>query len=174
MLDACGSNLDLTPRYARAPRGERAIGIVPRNTPTNTTLIAARTPQGIGPSMLLTGAADMSAFETYITTILAPTLRPGQIVVCDNLSTHKSPRVAAAIAARGCTRWFLPTYSPDYSPIEAAFAKLKAAWRRAAARTVPELYDTICDSLSTITPTDARNFFRNCGYPIPQAMVQSL
>lgn len=91
-------------------------------------------------------------------------------IVCEARIT----RVAAAIAARGCRLWFLPTYSPDYSPIEAAFAKLKAAWRRAAARTVAALHDTICDSLLTITPTDARNFFRNCGYPIPPAMVQSV
>jgi len=116
----------------------------------------------------------MAAFETYSTTIRAPTLRPGQIVVCDNLRTHTSARVAAAIAARGWTRWFVPTYAPDYSPIAAAFAQRKAAWRRAAARTVPELHGTICDSRCTSTPTDARTFFRHCGYPIPPGLVQSL
>jgi transposase len=164
VIDECGSNLNLTRRYARAPRGQRAYGYVPRNTPPNTTLIASLTVDGIGPSLIVPGATDRWAFETYVEQILAPALRPGQIVVLDNLSVHHGSRIAELITARQCELWFLPSYSPDYSPIEPAFAKLKAAWRKAAARTPAALEDTIATSLPTITAADARAFFTDCGY----------
>lgn len=164
VIDECGSNLNLTPRYARAPRGARAVGAVPRNTPPNTTLIASLTLTGLGPAMLLPGATDRLAFETYVEHVLAPALRPGQIVVLDNLSAHHSANVQRIITARQCEVWFLPSYSPDFSPIELAFAKLKQHWRRAGARTIEALYDVISASLPTITATDARHFFAHCGY----------
>lgn len=169
VIDECGSNLNLTPRYARAPRGQRAIGYVPRNTPPNTTLIASLTLQGMGPALIVPGATDRFAFETYVEQILAPALRPGQVVVMDNLSVHHRTRVHQLIAARQCEVWFLPSYSPDLSPIEPAFAKLKQAWRKAEARTLDALYDTISTSLPTITPEDARGFFTDCGYHVSDA-----
>jgi transposase len=164
VIDECGSNLNLTPRYARAPRGERAIGYVPRNTPLNTTLIASLTLGGLGPAMLLPGATDRRAFEAYVERVLCPTLRPGQVVILDNLSAHHRVKVQRLVAARQCELWFLPSYSPDLSPIELAFAKLKQAWRKAGARTVEALYDTISTSLPTITCDDAHSFFTHCGY----------
>jgi transposase len=174
IIDECGSNLNLTPRYARAPRKERACGSVPRNTPPTTTLIASLTLQGMGAALVLPGATDHLAFEAYIEQVLAPTLRAGQVVVIDNLSAHKSARVQDSISACGCELWFLPSYSPDLSPIEQAFAKLKNAWRQAAARTADTLVDTICTSLPTITPSDAASFFRDCGYQSQAPLAQSL
>ena len=174
IVDECGSNLNLTPLYARAPRGQRAIGRVPRHTPPNTTLIAALTLAGMGPSLLIPGATDGPAFETYVAQVLAPSLTPGQIVVLDNLSVHHRTRVSELIEARGCELWFLPSYSPDLSPIEAAFAKFKQALRRIGARTVEALYEAISQVLPTIAPQDALGFFRACGYPAPAIRAMSL
>jgi transposase len=174
IIDECGSNLNLTPLYARAPRSERAYGSLPRNTPPNTTLIASMTMQGMGPALVLTGATDGLAFETYIEHLLAPALREGQVVLIDNLSAHKRARAEAIISARGCELWFLPRYSPDLSPIEEAFAKLKNVWRRAQARTEDALLEAIADSLPMISPADARAFFRDCGYKVHGSLAQSL
>jgi transposase len=174
IVDECGSNVNLTPRYARSPRKARAYGSVPRNTPPNTTLIASLSLSGMGAAMLLPGATDRIAFEIYVEQVLAPTLRPGQIVVIDNLSAHKSGNVQASINACGCELWFLPSYSPDLSPIEEAFAKLKNAWRQAAARTEDALADTIIRSLPSITRDDADGFFRDCGYQVDTPPAQSL
>ncbi len=164
VIDECGSNLNLTPRYARAPRGQRAIGYVPRNTPPTTTLIGSLTLAGLGPAMLLPGATDRLAFEAYVEHVLVPVLRPGQIVILDNLSAHHSVRVERLVTACQCELWFLPSYSPDFSPIELAFAKLKQDWRKAEARTLDTLYDTISASLPSITSDDAHSFFTACGY----------
>jgi transposase len=174
IVDECGSNLNLTPLYARAPRGQRALGRVPRNTPPNTTLIASLSLAGIGPTLLLPGATDGLAFELYVAQVLAPTLRPGQIVVLDNLSVHHRTHVAELIQARGCELWFLPSYSPDLSPIEPAFAKFKQALRRIGARTGEALYEAISQVLPTISPQDALGFFRACGYPTPANRATSL
>jgi transposase len=173
IIDECGSNLNLTPRYARAPRKQRAFGSVPRNTPPNTTLIAALTLSGMGAALILPGATDRLAFEAYVEHILVPSLRTGQVVLIDNLSAHKSSHVQELIHACGCELWFLPSYSPDLSPIEPAFAKLKNAWRQAAARTNDALVDTIATSLPSITPADAHSFFRDCGYDVQDALAQS-
>lgn len=166
VVDECGSNINLTPLYARAPRGERAIGVVPRNTPLNTTLIAALSVRGIGPSLILPGATDGAAFEAYVRQMLVPALLPGQIVVMDNLSAHHRPIIRELIEACGCAVWFLPSYSPDLSPIEQAFAKLKAMLRRIGARTLDDLYAAIECALPTITAADALAFFRHCGYAL--------
>lgn len=174
MIDECGSNLNLTPRYARAPRDQRAYGSVPRNTPANTTLIASLSLKGMGPAMVLSGATDTLAFDAYVREVLAPTLRNGQVVVLDNLSAHKSSRTAEAIAARGCELWFLPSYSPDFSPIEQAFAKLKNEWRKHEARTPEALLDAVSNSLPSITPQDAYGFFRDCGFQVEADQVQSI
>ncbi len=172
IVDESGTNLNLTPRYARAPRGERAYGSVPRNTPANTTLIASLTTAGMGPAMLLTGATDTAAFEVYVEQVLAPTLIPGKVVILDNLSAHKSGRVQELIAARGCDRWYLPSYSPDLSPIEAAFAKLKQTLRRAKARTRQALEEALAIALDQITAGDACGYFTHCGYILHHATAQ--
>ena len=143
VVDECGSNINLTPLYARAPRGERAGGSIPRNTGRNTTLIAALSVSGMGPAMTLEGATDRLAFEAYLEQVLTPSLEPGKVVVMDNLSAHKGKRVRALIEAYGCELWYLPAYSPDLSPIEEAFSKLKGLLRRAEARTREALEDAI-------------------------------
>jgi transposase len=164
IVDESGTNLNLTPLYARAPRGERAYGQVPRNTPKNTTLIASLTLAGMGPAMTLEGATDTAAFVAYIEQVLAPTLRPGQVVVLDNLSAHQSAQVRTLIEARGAELWYLPAYSPDLSPIEHAFSKLKTLLRRAAARTREALEQAIAAGLDVITAADAVGWFVHCGY----------
>ena len=166
-VDEFGSNLGLTPTYARAPRGERAIGTAPRNRGKNTTTVTALTPGGMGPAMLLEGAVTTAAFDAYIEHLLAPTLRPGQIVVLDNLSAHHGDRTRAAIETRGADLWFLPSYSPDLTPIEEAFAKLKALLRRAEARCQEALVGAIRAALRAITPRDARGWYAHCGYHLP-------
>jgi transposase len=166
-VDETGSRINLTPLYAYAPRGKRAIGTVPRNYGANLTLLASLSVQGMGEAMLLDGSADVAAFETYIEHILAPSLRPGQIVILDNLSIHLGPRVKEAIEGRGCQLLFLPAYSPDFSPIEEAFSKLKTILRRVSARTREALRDAIIQALPCITAQDALGWFQHCGYPAP-------
>jgi transposase len=158
----------LTPLYARAPKGKRAYGKVPRNRGKNLTLIAALTWGGMGESMLIEGSANAVAFEKYIEKILAPALSEGQMVLMDNLAAHKSARVEELIQARGCQLLFLPSYSPDFSPIEETFSKLKTFLRRAGARTREALQEAIVQALRTVTAQDAQGWFRHGGY-LPQA-----
>jgi len=120
-IDECGSNIALTRLYARSPKGKRAYGAIPRNRRANITLLAALSLQGMGEALILEGSADSIAFEIYIEQILAPALQAGQIVVMDNLSTHTGEKVRQAIEVQGCQLLFLPSYSPDLSPIEEAF-----------------------------------------------------
>jgi len=164
-VDETGSHIAMTPLYAYAPRGERAVGKVPRNYGAIMTLIASLSLNGMGPAFILDGAAESAAFEIYVEQLLAPSLREGQIVILDNLSIHLSPRVRAAIEARGCRLLFLPAYSPDFSPIEEAFSKLKAELRRQGARTREALQEAIATALDLITATDALGCFTYCGYP---------
>jgi transposase len=166
-VDETGSHIAMTPLYAYAPRGQRAIGKVPRNYGATMTLIAALSMQGMGEALMLDGAADAAAFEVYVEQLLAPSLKPGQIVILDNLSIHLGPRVRQAIEARGCRLLFLPAYSPDFSPIEEAFSKLKTVLRRMGARTREALQEAIAQALTLITTQDARGWFLHCGYPPP-------
>jgi transposase len=167
IVDETGSNLNMTPRYARSPRGQRAFGSVPRNTPPNTTLIAALSLEGMGAAMVLQGATTTAAFEVYVERFLLPTLTPGKVVVWDNLSAHSGTRVRQMIEAKGCEVWPLPAYSPDLSPIEEAYSKLKGGLRRASARTDEALLTALADQLDAITPADARGYFIHCGYRAP-------
>lgn len=162
-VDECGSHIALTPLYARAPRGQRAFGSVPRNRGKNTTLIAGLSLAGIQAPLILEGAVDTDVFERYVEEILAPTLSPGSVVVLDNLSVHTSVRVRQAIEARSCQLLFLPAYSPDLTPIEEAFSKLKACLRRVGARTREALTEAIAAGLETITSQDAAGWFGHCG-----------
>jgi len=164
VIDECGSNISLTPLYARAPKGKRAYGSVPRNRGKNTTLIAALCWSGMGESMIIEGSTNRLAFERYVEEVLAPSLKAGQIVIMDNLAAHKGKKVEQLIQAKGCQLLFLPGYSPDFSPIEETFSKLKAHLRRVGARTREALPEAICQALLTVTAQDAQGCFRHCGY----------
>jgi transposase len=133
------------------------------------TLLAALSLQGMGEAFILEGSADSTIFELYIEQILAPSLQAGQIVILDNLNTHTGDKVRQAIEARGCRLLFLPSYSPDFSPIEEAFSKLKAFLRRVGARTPEALQEAIGQALLTITRQDALGWFTQCGYLSRQA-----
>lgn len=112
-MDESSTNIALTPRYGRAPRGERAHGTAPKNWGKNVTLISSISLVGMGPSMSIEGSSDTESFGFYMRQILAPSLRPGQIVLMDNLSVHKSKWVRDLVEGRGCQLWLLPSYSPD-------------------------------------------------------------
>jgi transposase len=172
-IDETGSNIALTPLYARALKGERARGKAPRNRGPNTTLIAAISLTEMGAAMILEGSANTAAFEVYVEQVLVPSLYTGQIVVMDNLQAHKSARIKQAIEAKGCQLLFLPGYSPDLSPIEEAFSKLKTALRRTGARTREALEEAIGQALLTITAQDAQGWFQHCGYLLPGQEKQS-
>jgi len=163
-LDETSTPTTLTPRYAWSRRGERAIGRVPRGRWQSITLVATLAPDGMGPSLVLDGALDRDAFDAYVEQILVPALRPGQTVVLDNLSVHKSARARALIEAAGCRLCFLPTYSPDLNPIESAFAKLKGRLRRAEGRSFDAVADAVGAAYPAITAQDCRGFYRDSGY----------
>jgi transposase len=167
-VDEFGSNTGLTRRFARAPRGERAHATAPRNHGTNRTTISSLTLAGLGPGLILDEAMTTRGFEAYVQHVLAPTLQPGQIVGLDNLRQHKSGRVRELIEARGASIWFLPTYSPDFNPIEEAFSKVKTLLRSAAARVHETLVAAIWAALAAVTPTDAQGYFAHAGYGRPK------
>jgi transposase len=157
----------MTRLYARAPKGVRAYGSVPRNRGKNTTLIASMTLEGArGEAMAVEGSTKAFVFEAYVEYFLAPTLKEGQIVVMDNLGAHKTDKVKDLIEERGCKLWFLPAYSPDLNPIEEAFSKVKAHLRKSAARTREALLEAMGEALSSITPRDAAGWFAHCDYEL--------
>ncbi len=164
-VDETGSHLGLTRTYARAPRGERAVGSAPRNRGKNRTTISSVTLDGMGPGLLVEDGISTAGFEAYVEHVLAPTLEPGQIVVMDNLKQHRGERTRELIEARGAELWLLPRYSPDLNPIEEAFSKVKTLLRRAAARTHEALAEAIWSALKAITSADAHGYFTHCGYP---------
>ena len=169
-VDECGSNVGLAPLRARAPRGERAFGKAPRNRGKNTTLLASMGAGGMGPCFAVEGGTTRAVFEAYVELVLAPSLSSGQVVVMDNLSAHKGEGVRELVEERGCEVLFLPSYSPDFSPIEEAFSKLKALLRRAQARTREALVEAIGQALDAITPVDASGWFAHCGYASTQSL----
>jgi transposase len=166
VVDEMGSSISLTRLYARSPKGQRAYGSVPRNHGTNTTLIGALTAEGLPIAMTVDGAVDTAAFQAFCEHILCPALRPGQTVILDNLAVHKGQRVRDLIEAAGCHLLFLPAYSPDFAPIEQAFAKVKGILRSIGARTKEALERAIAHALDTVTPEDAYGFFRHCGFQV--------
>jgi transposase len=137
---------------------------VPRNRGKNTTLLSSMTLSGMGPSLAVEGATTARIFETYVEKVLAPSLRPGQIVVMDNLGAHKPRRVRELIERRGCELVYLPAYSPDYNPIEEAFSKVKNLLRKTAARTKEALLEAMGRALDAVTAEDALGFFEHSGY----------
>jgi transposase len=168
-VDESSTNVALTTRYARAPKGERARGKAPRNWGKNVTLISSIMLSGMGPSMSIEGPSDTDSFGIYMREILAPTLEAGQIVLMDNLSVHKSAWVRNLIERRGCQLWLLPPYSPDFNPIEEAFSKVKALLRRAKARVLEALFEATEGALEAVSAKDARGYFEHCGYTMLQA-----
>src|ERR1700676_3780264 len=173
VIDETGSNIALARLYGRAPKGKRARGSVPRNRGKNVTMISDLSLEGLGELFLIDGAANGALFEAYIEQIFAPTLHPGETVIMDNLSIHKGKKVQELIEAQGCQLLFLPAYSPDFSPIEEAFSKIKSVLRRIGTRTREALQEPIVDACTTVTASDAAGWFHHCGYPVPDENQQA-
>jgi len=153
--------------HGRALRGARLRAGIPHGHWKTTTFVAGLRLSGIVAPMVLDGPINRVSFEAYVTHVLVPELRPGDIVVMDNLASHKAPAVRAAVEAAGARLLFLPPYSPDFNPIENAFAKLKALLRKAAERTVAGLWAAIGTLIDLFTPTECANYFAAAGY-IPE------
>jgi len=151
-------------RYGRCARGERLRVGIPHGHWKTTTFVAGLTTRGLIAPFVLDGPINRDAFETYVAKVLVPDLKSGDIVVMDNLSSHKGLRVREMIEAAGAGLLYLPPYSPDFNPIENAFAKLKALLRKAAERTVGGLWDAIGRLIDAFTPTECRNYFQAAGY----------
>lgn len=163
-IDETAAATNMERRYGRAPRGERCRIAVPHGHYKTTTITAALRTSGLVATSLLDGATNGTRFLSYVTDTLAPVLKPGDTVILDNLSAHKVSGVREAIEAAGARLLYLPSYSPDFNPIEKAFAKLKTLLRTAAARTVAELWDAIRDAFREFTPTECRNYLAAAGY----------
>jgi transposase len=148
----------------RAPKGERLRASVPHGHWKTTTFVAGLRLDGIAAPFVLDGPINRDAFQAYVDQVLVPELKRGDVVVMDNLSSHKGPAVRRAIEAAGAKLLYLPPYSPDFNPIENAFAKLKALLRKAAERTVGALWDRIGILLDTFTPSECANYFAAAGY----------
>jgi transposase len=164
-VDESGFHTSMTRPRARAPKGKRAYGKVPRNRGKNTTLIAAITLQGaMGESMTIEGATDTLAFEAYVEHFLAPTLEKGQVVVLDGLGAHRPQRIRELIEAKGADLVLLPSYSPELNPIEEAFSKIKHLVRKEGARVREALVEAIGRALAAVTAEDAAGWFAHAGY----------
>ena len=163
-IDETWATTNLTRLRGRAPRGQRLVEAVPHGHWKTTTLIAALDAQGVRCSMVLDGAVNRQAFEAFVAEVLIPHLRPGDVVVLDNLSSHKGATVGQMIRAAGAEVLYLPPYSPDFNPIELAFSKIKQALRSLANRTVAALWGTMQSVLDRVSVNDAAGFFRHCGY----------
>ncbi len=170
-VDEMGANTSLSPIYAWSRRGQRAYLRAPRNWGANLTLLSSMTRDGMGPSLAVEGPTTREVFEAYVDRVLAPNLRPGQIVVMDNLSSHKGSRIRELIEEQGCELRYLPPYSPDLNPIEEAFSKVKGMLRRAEARGRQALIEAMGKALCAVSSRDARGFFAHRGYRL---LVQQL
>ena len=164
VVDECGTHIGMTPLYARAARGQRAFDTTIRNYAHNLTLLSGLRLTGLDASMVIEGPVNTAIFEAYVEQVLCPVLHSGDIVLMDNLSCHKGPRVEALIAQRGASILWLPSYSPDFSPIEHAFSKLKTFLRQAKAQTLDALIEAITQGLLTISDRDAIGWFTDCGF----------
>jgi transposase len=170
-LDETSTHTAMTRVRARAPRGQRVAGPVPRNHGPNVTVLAALTATGIAAPDVQEGGTTGPSCTAYVEQVLVPTLRPGQTVLLDNLNVHKGQQIGQAIEAAGCHRLFLPTYSPDFTPIEPALATIKTRLRQAAARTVDDLVAAIRVAIDAVSAADARGFDAHCGYPLPAQLL---
>ena len=167
-VDETGAKTDMAARYGWGPKAERVVEAVPHGRWKTTTLLHAIDLRGTRAAMITDGPTNAAMFETFVGWLLAPALRPGDLVILDNLGAHKSAKAAARIEAAGARVLYLPPYSPDLNPIEKVFSKVKNFLRFAAARTQAALYDAIAFALDTVTAGDCRNVFRSCGYTLRQ------
>ena len=158
-IDETWASTNMARRGGRAPRGERLRAGIPYGHWKTTTFLAGLRITGMMAPMVLDGPINRLAFQAYVEQVLIPTLAPGSIVVMDNLSAHKSPSIAAMLHAAGAELWYLPPYSPDLNPIEFMWAKVKAALRRAKARTQQTLFEAIANALEDVTPEQSHGFF---------------
>ncbi len=169
-LDECGVTTDLLRRYGRSPRGTRLRDHTPcSHWQTHTVVVGLRI-GGLDAAAVFDGPIDNPTFLAYVEQVLAPALQPGDVVVLDNLAPHKQPEVRAAVEQRGARLQFLPPYSPDFNPIELAFAKLKAFLRAARPRTFDQVVELVAIALTLCTPSECRNFTRHCGYSVPTSL----
>ena len=163
-IDETWASTNMARRYGRALRGQRLRASVPHGHWKTTTFVAGLRLTGLVAPFVLDGPINRDAFEVYVEKVLVPELRLGDVVVMDNLSSHKGPSVRALIEAAGATLLYLPPYSPDFNPIENAFAKLKALLRKAAERTIDGLWAAIGRLIDTFTPSECANYFTAAGY----------
>lgn len=163
-IDETAAKTNMARLRGRCPRGQRLDAAVPWGHWKTTTFVAGLRLDGLHAPMVIDGAMDGPAFKAYVKHLLAPTLKPRDIVIMDNLQSHKVDGVHKAIKARGAFLLYLPAYSPDLNPIEQAFAKLKALLRKTAARSKDELWQAIAEALDQFSPTECRNYFLNAGY----------
>lgn len=165
-VDESGVTTDLLRLYARSPRGTRIADHTPCSHWQTHTVVAALRPTELTATAVFDGPIDNETFRAYIEQILVPTLQPGDVVVLDNLSAHKQPEVRAAIERAGARLRFLPPYSPDFNPIEQAFAKLKAFFRAFRPRTFDDVSDLLAAALGLFLPDECANYVRHCGYRV--------
>ncbi len=170
-VDEMGAHTSLAPLYGYSRKGERVRLEVPRNRGKNTTLLASMTLGGMGETLAVEGSTDQEVFEAYVEHALAPTLQAGQVVVMDNLSAHKPAKVRELIESKGCELIYLPAYSPDFNPIEEAFAKIKDIVRQAGARTKDTLMGVLGEALSAVSAQDARGYFEHAGYRLQAQLL---
>ena len=163
-VDETGASTKMTRLYGRCPRGERLVAPVPWGHWKTTTFLGALRQDGLVAPCAFDGPINGERFRAWVEQFLVPELKPGDIVILDNLPAHKAKSARDAIEAAGARMLFLPPYSPDFNPIENAFAKLKSILRKAAARTVPELWDAIRDALPRFTQDECANYFTAAGY----------
>ena len=163
-LDESGAKTDMTRLYARSFDGERIADSTPQSHWHTTTMISSLRLDGSSESMAIEGATDGDVFQVYVDKVLSPNLKPGDIVVMDNLSPHRMQGVRKSIEAKGAQLWFLPPYSPDMNPIEKMWSKIKAFLRKMKARTEEALFGAIGDALRTVAAADALGWFALCGY----------
>jgi transposase len=163
-IDETWASTNMARTRGRAPRGERLRAAIPHGHWKTTTFVAGLRNSGMVAPMVLDGPINGNAFQAYVDQVLVPDLRRGDIVVMDNLSSHKRPGIRAAIEAAGARLLYLPPYSPDFNPIENAFAKLKAMLRKAAERTVNGLWNAIGRIIDAFTQNECANYFAAAGY----------
>ena len=159
-----GANLALTRLFGRAPKGERVVEGVPRNYGVQTSVISTLGLNGVSATFTVEGAVDTSVFNVYVEQVLKPTLEAGDILVLDNLSAHKASRIEEVAAECGVRVIWLSPYSPDFSPIELLWLKIKTSLRKAKARTVEQLSIALNNALDWITENECLNWFKHCGY----------
>ena len=159
-------NTAMTRRYGRAPRGERVCDSAPRNYGTHTSVIGALGLGGLVATLAVEGAVDALCFDAYVEQVLGPRLRRGDVVVLDNLGAHRASRIEGVAAGRGAQVLWLAPYSPDFSPIEQCWSKIKTFLRGAKARTAEDLNRALAQAIGLVTKADVRGWFKHCGYSL--------